>query len=92
LWFFSFCSWLPAQAVEVVVPAVTMSKIHHRQKPIAFYSLLTIWACTALIGNFPSFPSCRPSMCSFRIENDEIVSFAKNELVRCNRRHGVPDD
>jgi len=26
----------------------------------------------------------------FRIEDDEIVTFAKNELVRCNRCHGMP--
>jgi hypothetical protein len=29
---------------------------------------------------------------TFRIEDDEIVSFAKNELVGCNRCHGMPDD
>ena len=28
---------------------------------------------------------------TFRIEDDEIVTFAKNELVRCNRCHGMPD-
>jgi hypothetical protein len=28
---------------------------------------------------------------AFRIEDDEIVSFAKNELVRCDRCHGMPD-
>ncbi len=29
---------------------------------------------------------------TFRIEDDETVNFAKNELVRCNRCHGMPDD
>jgi len=29
---------------------------------------------------------------TFRIEDDEIVSFAKNELVGCDRCHEMPDD
>jgi hypothetical protein len=31
-----------------------------------------------------------PAARTFRIEDDEIVTFAKNELVRCNRCHGMP--
>jgi hypothetical protein len=29
---------------------------------------------------------------TFRIEDDEIVRFAKNGLVGCNRCHGMPDN